>query len=443
MNCSQCREQLTGYIEGLLDERLAGEVALHLQECRACKAEADGIARLHNRLLADGQTLRHDHIANGVMDQIFRQQTIKLRRIKMQKRYGRTISALVAVAAAIAVAFFGVWPRSFISEASAAEVLRQGIAAISNLHSVYLKANIRTVAHDNFELIGLNYDFVPNEMWKQFGEPGKWRIEKPGRVVVMDGESSTLLVKPVQLASRESVNTGFVEWLKPLMDVDKVLDSELRQAERSGWDLQLTHEVGQDGAPKLVVTIEAKAQGDYTNDWLKNKSILGSDTRRVYRFDAQSKLLEDLEVYVHAEKEDVLVLDINEIAYNPEIDPALFSLELPEGVSLSKEPKVLSDNDKYAQMSPQEVARAFFEACANENWDEVLKFWSLSAVPEFLKTGFGGLEIINIGEPFQSGRYPGWFVPYEVKLKSGTVKKHNLAVRNDNPAKRYVVDGGI
>ncbi|UCG57848.1 MAG: hypothetical protein JSU70_23655, partial [Phycisphaerales bacterium] len=76
-------------------------------------------------------------------------------------------------------------------------------------------------------------------------------------------------------------------------------------------------------------------------------------------------------------------------------------------------------------------------------WDEFLKFWSASAVDERIKNHLGGLEIISIGEPFKSGRYPGWFIPYEIKLSSGGVRKHNLAVRNDNPAKRYVVDGGI
>jgi hypothetical protein len=48
-----------------------------------------------------------------------------------------------------------------------------------------------------------------------------------------------------------------------------------------------------------------------------------------------------------------------------------------------------------------------------------------------------------LGDPFQSGQYPGWFVPYEIRLKSGEVKKHNLAIRNGNPAKHWLVDGGI
>ena len=176
---------------------------------------------------------------------------------------------------------------------------------------------------------------------------------------------------------------------------------------------------------------------------MKNKSIDASDNLRIYTFDAESKLLETLEVYVHTDEEDVLVFQITGIEYNLEIDPTLFALELPEDVIWYGQPKELADNEKYEQMGPKETAQAFFEACADENWEEVLKFRTTSAVDQRIKDYLGGVEIISIGEPFKSGRYPGWFVPYQIKFKNGSIKKMNLAVRNDNPAKRYVVDGGI
>jgi RNA polymerase sigma factor (sigma-70 family) len=108
-----------------------------------------------------------------------------------------------------------------------------------------------------------------------------------------------------------------------------------------------------------------------------------------------------------------------------------------------REPKELPDNEKYARMTPKETARAFFDACAQEDWEEFGKFMSVPP-DDRIKKILGGLEVIRIGEPFKSGGYGGWFVPYEIKFKgSSGVRKHNLAVRNDNPAKRYVVDGGI
>ena len=349
-------------------------------------------------------------------------------------------AAVIIIAIALATNFM----NESLPTVSAQEVLAQATKAVSNLRSVYIQAQIRTIAHDNFELIGLDYDFVSNEMWKEFDDTpqGKWRIEKPGRVVVMDGESSLMLIRP-NYAVASGIHTGLVQWLKPLLDVDKVLDSEIKLAQEQGSELLLSHTKGFDGKDKLLVSVEALAQGDFTNDWLKNRSIDASDNLRIYTFDAESKLLETLEVYVHTDGEDVLVLQITDIEYNLEIDPTLFALELPEDVIWYERPKELPDNEKYQQMDPREMTQAFFQTCADEDWDEILKFRPSSVVPQWLKDKYGGLEIVNIGEPFKSGLYAGWFVPYEVKLKSGGIRKFNLAVRNDNPAKRYIQDGGL
>lgn len=99
------------------------------------------------------------------------------------------------------------------------------------------------------------------------------------------------------------------------------------------------------------------------------------------------------------------------------------------------------DDDKYSQMTPVEVAQAFFQACKDENWDEVLKLDPVSKVPQWLKNKYGGLEIISIGEPFKTDEYDGWYLPYEIRLKSGRIKKWNLALRYG--AKGLQVDGGL
>ena len=393
-------------------------------------------AGLHDRILDD--VLKAQEKSQKTISAATKPRT---RRIIMKSSITKLAAAAVII---IAIGFAVHFMNKSMPTASAEEVLAMATKAVSNLRSVYIKAEIRTIPNDNFELIRLNYDFVTNEMWKQFdGTPqGKWRIEKPGRVVVMDGTSSLLLIRPNH-AAKGGINTGFVGWLKPLLDVDKVLDSEIKLAQKQGSELVLTHQKGLDGRDKLLVSVEASAQGDFTNDWLKNKSISASDNLRIYTFDAETKLLETLEVYVHTAGEDVLVLQITDIEYNLDIDPALFSLELPVDVIWYGQPNELADNEKYEQMGPKEAAQAFFEACADENWDEVLKFWPASAVDQKLKDYLGGIEIVSIGEPFKSGNYGGWFVPYEIKFKNGATKKMNLAVRNDNPAQRYVVDGGI
>ena len=72
----------------------------------------------------------------------------------------------------------------------------------------------------------------------------------------------------------------------------------------------------------------------------------------------------------------MLILAIERIEYDKPIDPAVFVLKLPEKVSLYKEPERLPDNEKYEKMTPEQAARAFFEACEKKDWDEVQKFFS-------------------------------------------------------------------
>jgi hypothetical protein len=101
--------------------------------------------------------------------------------------------------------------------------------------------------------------------------------------------------------------------------------------------------------------------------------------------------------------------------------------------------QALLDNEKYAKMTPKEAAEAFFRACAEKNWGEFLKFWPLpddDKQTEQMKEILGGLEIISIGEPFKKGEYPGWFVPYEIKLPPMEI---NLRLSKENAAGRFIV----
>lgn len=103
--------------------------------------------------------------------------------------------------------------------------------------------------------------------------------------------------------------------------------------------------------------------------------------------------------------------------------------------------KMLPDNKKYEQLTPKQAAEAFFKACATKNWDEMAKFWPMSTTDEKferMKEYLGGLEVVSIGEPFQKDSYPGWYVPYEIKLPPTDI---NVKVSNTNAAKRFVVNG--
>jgi hypothetical protein len=118
------------------------------------------------------------------------------------------------------------------------------------------------------------------------------------------------------------------------------------------------------------------------------------------------------------------------------------------GVSLGEgtgSVKVLPDNAKYAAMTPEQTARAFFEACSHKDWDEAGKY--MPYLNERLKQYLGGLTIVSVGESFTADKYPGGlatkgfpgrFVPYEIQLPPQEI---NVRVANSNPAKRCVLTG--
>ena len=318
-----------------------------------------------------------------------------------------------------------------------ARLLAQSVKAMSNIQTVHMVGRMRTLPCDNFELIGANYDFVPIELWREFGAPSRWRVEKTGRVVVMDGQSSTLYISMHFEAMKSSPNAGFVEWLKPLLDPEQILQSELDAARKGNSEISESESGG-----TITLTVHQKAKGDFTDPWAMNKSILESDHTCVYTFDAESKRLKALHVSVNQNGNSTEVLDITDIRYDETMPPALFTLNLPSDVIWLQEPSEMKAASA-TFTGPRDVAEFFFKALAGRNWDSVLDVFPASSVSESIKEEYGGLQIISIGQPSKSGIYPGYFVPYEIRLPIGEVKKHRLAVRNDNPAHRWYVDGGF
>ncbi|HDP55580.1 MAG TPA: hypothetical protein ENN24_07890 [Bacteroidetes bacterium] len=95
----------------------------------------------------------------------------------------------------------------------------------------------------------------------------------------------------------------------------------------------------------------------------------------------------------------------------------------------------------------REAGELFFSSLAKNDWQLVNQIYPFfegnSENAKMLKSKFGGLTIMQLGEPFKSGQYVGEFVPYEIRLQSGKTIRHNLALRNDNPNKVWMVDGGF
>ena len=318
--------------------------------------------------------------------------------------------------------------------------MARGAQAVARLTGIHLRGEMRTYPQDNFGAINPDLPFCTIELWKQFEPELKWRVEKPGRVAVMDGQSKLMFIKKANEAFKPSQNSMWdfdTEWLQKMANLSTAISNELDNARSKGWKLDLTEKTGADGRVKSIVTVHAEF-GLPEDDPLKNVFFDIADTRRVYCFDARTKLLEAVQIYLRRASGEVLIFDLNQIDYNPPVNPALWQLDLPTNVAWIHEPSILPDNEKYASMTAEQAARAFLDACSREDWDEAGKF--VSPVTAQLKYYLSGVKIISLGESYTSKVYPGRFVPYIIKPKLPP-EEINVRVSNANAAKRYVVMG--
>jgi outer membrane lipoprotein-sorting protein len=446
MNCTECRDNLVARIEGLLDDTESLQCQAHLESCADCRAEYAAFANLHQQLVARGHAAADVSIVDPVMRRVLaihaEPEKDTIMSILRRHRWGFGLGATAAAAAVILIAL--VSPSKI--QAAAVVVMTKGAEAAANLTSIHLRGQVRTPPAENFGYPDPASDFVSIEIWKQFEPDLKWRIEKPGRVAVMDGQSTVLYIKPTNVGMKlpqpfpSAFDTG---WLQKIANLSNTISNELNNATAKGWKLNLAVEQGADGRTKSVVTVQAKSDLP-DNDYLKNQQFDYADTRRVYRFDAQSGLLEAVQIYLTRNSGDVLIFEVDQIDYNQAIDPAVFHLDLPSNVNWYQEPQKLTDNDKYAAMTAQQATRVLFEACGRQDWTEAAKFFPMP-LPDMLKQFLGGCQIVSLGDPFTSqGAGPtDQFVPYEIKLKDGSLHKLNLHLRKDPPTGRWFFEGGI
>jgi hypothetical protein len=445
MNCAECRDNFIACVEGLLDRDQSLQCQAHLETCAPCRAEYEKVAKLQQCLVARGQAAAGVRIVESVMRRVRQEQFKPERETIMSKlfrhRWGFGLSAAAGAAAIFTVILLAM-PNA---QAQAVAIMTKGAQAAAKLTSIHLRGQLRTAPQDNFSAIMPDQDFVTIELWKQFEPELKWRVDKPGRIAVMDGHSTMLFIKPdygYKVAQRSS-SAFDTQWLHEMADLNKTLENELTAIKARGWPVTLTQQQGADGKAKSVVSVEAKS-GLGTGDYLNNKFFSTANTRRVYQFDNASELLESVQIYLHSDAGEKLVFNLEAIDCNQPIDPAMFQLQLPANVSWGGDMPMLPDNEKYAAMTSEQAARAMFEACGREDWTEAAKFFN--PLTGSMKQILGGLQVVSIGTHFTSVMsliMGAEFVPYEIKLKNGETVKFNLSLKRDASTRRWFVDGGI
>ncbi|MHC4118805.1 MAG: hypothetical protein ACYSWO_14995 [Planctomycetota bacterium] len=297
----------------------------------------------------------------------------------------------------------------------------------------------------------------PKEYWVQCDEYGnlksaRWHMpqwdapEDGAKVVVWKGDKIHLWFKGTAKKKGCLVTyaeAGGADWVYRFAKVTnpKLAVERLYEQQEQG---KVKIEVDQPEDETKAIMVTATHQSGVTE----------SGKRQVLFVDPKTRLVTAVETYRLKDGEYEYEGVHKFYDYNQPIDPAMFDLDkqVPANVKrVDNDSRRIDLNkginpdelERYADMAPKEMTRAFFQACGDEDWDELVKFMPDSEVSQRARDYYGGLEIINIGEPFKSEAYHGLFVPYEVRLKSGRIKKWNLAVTNRNLVGRYMCDGGF
>jgi len=231
----------------------------------------------------------------------------------------RPLSATLSAAALIALVLLVFDPVGRYRAHAAGRIFRDAAAQLDKSRSFRLEMNVRTLPQENFSYIDAEVPFVPHRMWVEPGS-GRWRLEKAGRIALSDGERILMWSPEINSGFIMRPGSGAIEDFATLLDpYTLLLREELNFAERRNASYSK-----QVGPETITLTVEAPAEGDFSNDYLSGTSIDESDTRREYRFDRTTGRLIGLKIEQTDGKTPVTIAELQRIVYDIPLSDTLF-----------------------------------------------------------------------------------------------------------------------
>ena len=438
MNCQEFHKMIPDLLAGTLSPEELTTAREHLTSCPAC-AEALRTARETLRSVTPRfEPSVPEGLEARLLDAVHRRATVSMTpEHRPRRRLVGLLSGVVSAAAVVIVVLtFGLNTPA----RAARNRLTQAIASMEGLRSIRIELRIRTSEQENFDYIDPHREFIPHTLEAIYSPRLLWRVEKPGRKALYDGEHTYLWF--------DSLNDGLIQPYAPdaigmlnlLIDPSQLLELE-RQLTRAhtGARYELRRE-----AEVLYLTVISPAQGDFSqSDHERNTSIIESNTRREYRFDALNGRLLGARVTLLAEEGERALLEIDRITYDAPLDTATLTV-LPEGINWTDQTRN-TPSPRLTGIDAKEAARLILAAFAtwdNEILDEALRSYGAHA-RKLLQSRYAGATVERLSEPVRSGKYPGWFIPCTLRMGDGSRERIRLALRNDNSAGSWVVDGGL
>lgn len=445
IDCRLFHEQLDDLLAGELSAEARRGMERHIAECSACAATYGEARRALDAVTPQVAVPVPEGLERRILDAVRRQaaaqqtstpQTSAPRSAYRRRVFG-ILSGVLSAAALIAVAL----TVGLNTPARAARNnFSRAIASMEKVRSIRIEMRIRTTPDENFDYTNPLEEFVPHTLEAIYTPELLWRVEKPGRKALCDGRRTYLWFDSLSDGMILPVSSGTLGMLNLLIDPSKLLTIEqqfTRTHDGTHYDLRRE-------AAVLHLTVSSPAQGEFSqSDYMRNTSILESDTRREYRFDAASGQLLGARVVFLAGEQERTLLEIDRIEYDAPIDAAHLTTR-PEGINWADHTQT-TDSGCLAGIGVEQAGRLILGAFAtwdNRILDEALRYYGANA-REILKSRYAGATVEELSAPVRSGEYAGCFIPCKLRMADGTTEKIHLALRNDNPEGRWVIDGGL
>ena len=320
MNCTECKEKLVEYIEGILPESQRQMIKEHLKDCQQCHAELTELKELGERLICDSAARRQSSVEDVVFNRIIREQNEKLKqadRIKRQFRIWRQImnNKITKYTAAAAMLLVGVLLINFLDiSATSAYAMEQTIEASHSVRYLHIKS------------FNVNED-EPKEFWVDFYKDGEvknvrmhmpeWDSPEDGaKVTVWKENKAQIWFKKKNSLITLKNKTVAARTLKFIKELDpKLVVERLSYAQQAGGAVEIDVDDPSDKAEPIVITATC-LPGSSRAGW-----------RLVLFVDRATKLVTSIEFYKLKDDEYQYVELIEYYDYNQPIEAEMFSLD--------------------------------------------------------------------------------------------------------------------
>lgn len=430
MKCTDFQTRIPELLDGSAD--LSDDMKRHLAQCPVCTAEYETARRTLDAVTPRCRVRPSDGFRERLLGTLSRAE----RNRRSRRRTLRIVTATLSAAAIVALILL---PGFRTPVQAARGCFRNAAAALDKARTLRMELRIRTQPQENFSFTDPEGEFVPHVVQAVYAPVLRWRVEKPDRKALFDGRRTLLWQPSLQEGLELPAGTCVLEELGMLLDPRMLFATEERAAEIAGGTYTLTEE-----RDTIRLNVTAPARGDFSESrYMLNSSITQSNTRREYLFDRKSGHLLKARIVALTGAGERTLLETDRIDYDLPIDTVQLTTP-PAGIAWLDRTQPLA-GEKLAGITAEEAARRILQAMTV--WDEAIIDEAFSfygaKLRGMLRKDYEGAADFEVGAPFRSGAYPGYFVPCVFRMPDGSTRQLRLALRNDNPSGSWIVDGGI